>query len=302
MVLRRVILTGASGLLGRHMLALLARHEIQCVCLCRTQPNPLPQGCSWAPWELTAPVDANCLDALCPETDALIHLGALTSALDDATSLMQGNVAASKDLARWARERHIPLAYVSGAVVYADPGKRGITEDSPLLTAPGFGGLYGWSKLQGEQAVRSEVENGLSSLILRPSSLYGLKIANDKLVGRFLQRAMAGETIAVTSPTSDRVNFVHAADVAAAFLHGLLAQAWGVFNIGGTLATIQELAQACIAVSGKGRLQVQDTDMEPGKTRFDLNCAAAEAAFGYRPSISLAKGLTLMSQNHYLPD
>ena len=74
MVLRRVALTGASGMLGRYVLAALASRQISAVAVSRSRPKVLEPNAKWQAWDLTHARTEDELDGMFPGVDALLHV------------------------------------------------------------------------------------------------------------------------------------------------------------------------------------------------------------------------------------
>jgi UDP-glucose 4-epimerase len=200
-------------------------------------------------------------------------------------------------LGLWALRKNIPVVYLSGAVAYADPESHQIKENAPLGHQGGkLGGFYGVTKSLGEEVFSILAADGLKLCILRPSSIYGTGLPDDQMISIFLNRALKGEDIVIDAPPGSRVNLIHAADVATAMLTVLQRGVTGAFNIAApNTFTIVEIAQKALRVFGKKGISVRQKESSKSPfLRFDLNCAAAEDAFGFAPRISLEEGLRHM--------
>lgn len=172
-----------------------------------------------------------------------------------------------------------------------------IKETDPKKTSnKGLGGFYGFSKLLAEEVLEGMVNDGLKLSILRPSSIYGYGLPQGKMITDFLTKASRGETIEVNPPVGDKVDLIHALDVAEAILKTLSREAWGVFNIASeSPQTILEIAKACVRVVGNGGIKIPETKIDQdGKVRFGLNCEAARMAFNFSPRLDLIQGLKKM--------
>lgn len=203
------------------------------------------------------------------------------------------NVRGTLCLVRWAQARKLPVVHLSGAIVYAEAeGPRALTEDAATTARPS-GGFYGLSKVLAEQIVSNAAGEGLRVAILRPSSIYGTGLAPDKMISSFLTKASRGIAITLAPPVDDRINLIHAHDVAAAILAALAHEAWSTFNVGSpTSASLHDIAEACIEVVGRGRIDIAPGDAgRAAVNRFPLDCSAAEKAFGFASRISLLEGL-----------
>ena len=134
---------------------------------------------------------------------------------------------------------------------------------------------------------------GLRVCILRPSSVYGVGLARNKLVTKFLSLALQGSTIELVEPIDDEVDLLHAADLAEAALEALEHQAWGVYNVSSERPiTIQKIAEACVSVAGRGQIVVKPDPVGRRRvSRFLLNSEKARRGFQFSPKYSLEAGL-----------
>jgi nucleoside-diphosphate-sugar epimerase len=284
-------------MLGRHVIAAFRRIGQGVVATSRTRPADLPEGVVWRPWDLTVAAGPGQLDALFGDVGAVVHAGAAVPGggvpLTD-QAIMQANVVATHAIGRWAQERGIPMLLVSGAIVYG-PGGRGVAETTPR-GAVIEGGTYGLSKALADMAIDVLRGQGLRATILRATSIWGNGLHHGKMIPSLLDRAGRGEVIRLKQPVADAVNLVHAADVAAAIVAALRHGAAGVFNVPGPrLYSIEEIARACVRVCGQGSVEIEPTAEECQPTlRFDVDGAAAAAAFGYSPHVELEQGLAAM--------
>ena len=301
MVLRRVLLTGASGMVGRHILAELVRRNIAVVASSRTPPAGLPEKSTYARWDLAEWWDPARFTAEFGSVDAIIHAGArvpLPSEQVPTCVSFDSNVRACLALGSWATANGIPLLFISGSTVYKDAFKIGIKETDELSPL-GFGGFYGFTKLLGEQSLLHLTGHGLTCSILRASSIYGAGLDAKKVPSAFLATAARGEAIELTPSVDDRVDLIHAADVARAAVDALEQEAWGIFNIAnGHPASMLEIAETCVEVVGRGSVRLLDGDgTRKPRTRFALDCAAAQSRFGFVPRVSLKDGLACLYQS-----
>jgi UDP-glucose 4-epimerase len=238
------------------------------------------------------------LDSLFPDVDAVIHAGAIVpgNSYDmEAGQMFDVNVRATLELGRWALGRNLPFLFVSSSSIYADPDRSGIVETDPT-TPHGLGGFYGLTKLLAEQILSHLSEEGLRICTFRPSSLYGAGLPSGKTVTKYIATAEAGETIEIRPPVEDRVDMIHASDVAEAALRALECGACGTYNIASEKpASFREIAEACVQVVGRGSVRVVPGPAEPKpRVRFGLDCGKAREAFGFVPKVDLAAGLESM--------
>ena len=75
MVLKRVALTGASGMVGRHTIANLSDRLIDIVATSRSAPPFIPKGLIWREWDLREWKSPDELNDIFGPVDAILHVG-----------------------------------------------------------------------------------------------------------------------------------------------------------------------------------------------------------------------------------
>lgn len=294
MVLNRVLVTGASGMVGRQVTARFAAAGIACVATSRQRPAALPDSAKWVGFDLAERPGADTLDALFGAVDAIVHCGAFVPRAGlaaDHRTMIDVNVGACHSFGEWALERDAAVVYVSGAAVYADPAADPMTETA-RTGYNAAAGLYGATKLMGEMVFADLIPAGLRAAVLRPPSIYGPGLAPGKMIRNFLETAAGGGTIALSPPTEERIGLVYAGDVARAALLVLEKKAWDTFNIPGGAPTVRDIAEASVRAAGRGGVRLPDGaggTAAPG--RFAADGTRAETQLGYKPGFSLDDGL-----------
>ena len=287
-----IALTGSSGMTGIHMKALLELNKVKIIEVDRNM------------WDLATWKTHDEIDAVFPHAEAIFHFGAFVprasaNNIDANNTVIRDvfdiNVRSCVAIAEWALHKNVPVVYLYGATVYRDPHALNIVEEAEKTTNS-FGGWYGFSKYMAEQVFDHFVHRGLKVIILRPSSIYGVGMPNDRLVARFIQMASEGQKITVTEPVTNSVNFIHASDISNAALQALNKESWGTFNIAANRnVSILEVASECVSQIGRGTVEIvkSTANLDPF-TRFDLNYDKAKRSFDYKPSIDIIDGITAM--------
>ena len=302
MVFSKVALTGASGMVGRHVISILKERNITCIGSSRTRVEGVIPYLVWKPWDLKDWKSPSEIDELFGDVNAILHVGAIVPKGSQATDdnlILDANVRSCLCIAKWALEKNIPVLFLSGSTVYVNQEHIGIKETDPVAVNNLVGGFYGFSKLLAEQIFQYFECHGLEICILRPSSIYGDGLASTKMITKFLAQAHRNEVIRLSPPITDRVDLVHASDVATAILDALENQARGVFNIAcGKQYTIEEIAKTCVQAVGRGSVEISEKgeDKKPS-TRFALNTEQAQKTFNYSPQFTLAAGIKKMWQD-----
>lgn len=158
-----ILVTGANGQLGTEIRNLAPGTEDRYIF---TDVTSLP-GVETIYLDITNP-DALELISSSERIDLIINCAAYTNvdkAEDDPAMATLLNSTAPGNLARVAARRDIPLIHISTDYVFQGNEPKPLKEDHPVHPT----GVYGATKLQGEQAV---LESGCKSLIIRTAWLY----------------------------------------------------------------------------------------------------------------------------------
>ncbi|MFD9738969.1 thioester reductase domain-containing protein [Umezawaea sp. NPDC059074] len=194
----RILLTGATGFLGGHLLLDLLRHsDAHVVCLVRaTDDTAAVQRLGDAlkgfdlPWsaeirrrttvlagDLRQPrlgLSAEVWTRLTLDLDSVVSVGAAVDFLRGYPSLRQSNVLGVLTLAELAMTgRSKPLHHVSSIAVFNEIGIASMGEDDPLANVTRLVAGYDKAKWAGEVLLRRARERGLTATVLRPGGIAG---------------------------------------------------------------------------------------------------------------------------------
>ncbi|MFJ2903744.1 thioester reductase domain-containing protein [Streptomyces sp. NPDC087212] len=195
---RRILLTGATGFLGAHLLFdLLRRSDAHVVCLVRAADQEAAERKLadaltgyLLPWsgelrrritvllgDIGKPhlgLDDAAWRALADDVDSVVSVGAAVDFLRGYASLRQTNVLGPLTLAELAATgAPKPLHQVSSTAVYNELGIAAMDEDSPLGRVDRMIGGYNQSKWAAEVALRRAREHGLRVTLFRPGGIAG---------------------------------------------------------------------------------------------------------------------------------
>lgn len=224
---KRVLVTGATGFLGRHLLPQLVACGANVTCLTRASSctDHLPKGVSIAQADLaTGEGVAQALNG----QDILIHMAALLFGLSW-QDYLRANTTAAQHLAAAimnirARRRAMPRVVLVSSLAASGPADCLPGRDDEAQGAPVS--AYGWSKYLVEQILGRAAGDKL--VVLRPPIIYGSGDKGLLPVFRGIQKGVAA------LPGWKRpfpVSAVHADDAAQAILLLCRKEAHGVYHV-----------------------------------------------------------------------
>jgi dTDP-4-dehydrorhamnose reductase len=226
-----ILVTGATGLLGRSLAAL------------STADRPVV-GLSHAELDIADP--ASVREALdCHRPAALVNAAAMTDVDGcerDPEAARRANVEGPRSLAAGCRAAGVRLAHVSTDFVF-DGTKR---EPYTIEDAPRPLSVYGGTKLEGEEAVRTVLDD---AIVARTSWVFGLGGKN--FASRLFDYAAASTTL--RGITDMRSIPTYAPDLAARLLEIVEMGRAGTYHVtgGGGDATWFDVARAALDLAGR---------------------------------------------------
>jgi len=293
-----VVLTGATGFVGRHLLRALldAGHRVRALA---RRPDELGEPTHAAltrtRWSVAEPGDV--VSAL-EGAEVLFHAAAFIPPDHDdpryAAECLRVNAEGTLALLEAAVSGGVRrVVHLSSGNVYF-PRRRRLREDAATYPSP-RAPYYLSSKLAGEiYADHFRRTRDLSVSILRVSSVYGPGMGSRGLIPAFASRLARGERIDVEDGGRHTVDPVHVDDVVRAAMLAAEAAADGIFNVGSAveidvLGVARVLLDLFGADASAMRLEpAGDADGPPGFPWLDVE--RARSLLGYRPR-SLREGL-----------
>jgi len=181
------------------------------------------------------------------------------------------------------------FVYISSSMVY---GNFSNYVDELAMCKPV--GSYGIMKYAGELLVRDYAKHGyFDHVTIRPSAVYGEHDVEDRVVSKFLTRALRGETLKING-ADEVLDFTHVDDVAqgivlAATLDKSNGRIYNITRSDDRQYTLKDAAELAIAIAGRGSLELADRDLSFPK-RGRLSIARAQEELGYNPQVSVEEG------------
>ncbi len=285
----KVVVTGGSGFIGRHVVArLLARgDEVRVVDLKPFGSNDVD--CVVGDLRDRSVVE----EAIAPGTDGVVHLAALTSVLQSVHNpdeVFRTNVVATEYLLERCREIGTGhFVFSSTNAVVGDVGARAIDETALLrpLTP------YGATKASAEMLFSAYAASyGLATVSLRFTNVYGAGMqVKDSVIARLMRAALHGGGIDVYGDGEQLRDYLYVTDAARALELGLGLDAAETLTIGaGESVSMNELHRLACEVTGVaiGKTHVEGKPGEMPAVVVDISHAAS---VGFVPQYSVRQGL-----------
>lgn len=180
--------------------------------------------------------------------------------------------------------------YISSSMVYGD-FKDDVKENYDCKPQ----GQYGILKYAGEWLVKDYTRRtNLSHTIIRPSAVYGPLDVEDRVISKFILRAMRGDTLRVNG-ADETLDFTFVDDAADGIVAAALSDNTDnkTYNITKSHShTLLDAAKLAVKVVGKGTIEVGDRDLD-FPSRGALNIDAARQDFGFDPKVDVEEGFQI---------
>jgi UDP-glucose 4-epimerase len=205
-----ILLTGATGFIGRRLLALLAADDEVVAVARRAPPEAIARGATWVLQDLATGLDPSGLPA---RVDTVVHLAQSDRYRDfpeGARDIAAVNVAAVVDLLDYARTtgaRRFVLCSTGGVYGF----RAGAAREGDSVAPDGY---YPASKYAAELLL-APYRALLETVVLRPFFVYGAG-QRGMLVGGLAERVLRAEQVTIAGDPGLRVNPIHVSDAARA--------------------------------------------------------------------------------------
>ena len=303
---RQVLVTGAGGFIGSHLVESLARGGAHVRAFVRYNSRGDSGLLSLAPRELHPNIeiiagdlrDLPALLAAAQGVDTIFHLGALIAipySYVHPVEVVQSNVLGTLNVMLAGRENGVRrIVHTSTSEVYGTALRVPIDESHPLQgQSP-----YSASKIGADKLVESfYCAFDLPAVTVRPFNTYGPRQSARAVIPTIITQALTQDVIRLGNLDARR-DFTYVADTVAGFLAA--AQTPGVegetFNLGvGSEIRIGDLAAEILSLLRvQKEIEVAPVRLRPGKSevqRLLSDNSRARDRLGWSPRVSLRQGL-----------
>lgn len=304
----RMLITGASGFIGRNLFEYFSKKEGLEVFGAHKSRPLLPQDHAYEADLTREDVARNLLTEVKPQI--LIHAAASTAGFREFKksegAFIHANVLMNMHLIALAAEYHVSrVVLLSCSLVY--PAVDSVVTEEDVASFPPAHPYSGGAKVKSvmEDFARhyTQVSNGQTIYtIVRHSNIYGPydkfhdggHLVSSKIAE--IAGAKDNGTIVVRGHGTERRDLLHVDDLVRFIDMALGRQQLGtdVWNVGyGVTFPVNEIVQKIVDVSGKRLMLTNDFTIQSAPTQPALNCQKAKNALGWTPNIKLDDGIRM---------
>ena len=286
--MKSVLVTGADGFLGHHILRDLTGHGFDVLPKRRTDGD-VTRSTTWDKF---------------PASDFLVHLAGLTfvpASWENPTDFVQSNSVSTSHALDFCRKNKTKMIFLS-TYLYSSKLSTPIKETDEIDPA----NPYALSKFLGEQLCSFYAKQfGVEVIILRPFNVFGSRQNSRFLIPSIISQATKSDEISVLDIRPAR-DYVFIEDLLDAVHKSITSDLrFGIINVGtGVASTVEQLIFSLADVIGR-ELTIKSSNQERfgeiNSTQADIS--QAKLLLGWQPKWSLSQGLREVwrdSQQHKL--
>ena len=271
---KKIIVTGASGFIGRHLIKLFAEYP---------RINAIPLSRKSIPGYLTVP---GYIDP--PDGEILIHLAEDNNAKSIGLMNRSYEKTVTDTINSFFNKKYEKIIYISSSMLYGDSSMNAHgTEDKIFLDT-----RYCELKYLAECCVL----NSSSGFVARLSNVYGKGMSKSNVISHILNQIQKGGDLEIQNDAHVR-DFINVRDV----VQGIFAIAISdstykptnkVYNIGtGVGTSIGELAKLMLEKSGQAERNIVSAGNNKIKSTIVLDYSKMFQDFRWKPQIPLVDGV-----------
>jgi UDP-glucose 4-epimerase len=305
----RVLVTGADGFIGSHLVQRLLAEGAKVRALCCYNSNgsrgwlddlDVDGGDDGLETVLGDVRDAGMMRSLMDGVDIVFHLAALIAipySYQAPASFVDTNVTGTLNVLEAVRQAGVRrMIHTSTSEVYGTPQQVPITESHPLCgQSP-----YAASKIAADQLCEAYARSfGTPVVILRPFNTYGPRQSARAVIPTILGQLLAGATEIHLGSLHPRRDFTYVTDTVDGFVRMALAdlEPGALIQLGtGRTVSIGELLALCMVIADADVLPVTDPQrVRPERSEVQIlqsDPSLARDLLGWRPRVRLQNGLS----------
>jgi len=265
----KVLVTGASGFIGSHLVELLLKKGKKVIALV---PYDIYNSTGWL-LNIKAKnnylkivhgdiCDTGLINKLCKEADSVIHLAALISipySYEAPASYVQTNIIGTLNILEACRKNNIKkLIHTSTSEVYGSAQYIPIDEDHPLVAQS----PYAATKIAADQLVLSYCKSfNLPAVIIRPFNTFGPRQSLRAVIPTIISQILNNKQKIKLGNLNSKRDFTHVHDTALGFYKALISKniLGEVINLGtGYSYSVKEIVQMIEKITNIKIVVIQD--------------------------------------------
>lgn len=283
----RVLITGAAGFLGRHVVRRLISDGMTVTAYDLVDAGTLEAR------SITGDLrDAEKLATAAIGHDVICHIGAIGDvylAAEQPGLAAEVNGTGSANVAAAAERAGARVVYASTWEVYGEPRYEPLDEDHPC--DPDH--PYNITKLTGERLLlAADRLRDVPVLALRIGTAYGTGLRPNSVFRIFIDKARRGDTITIQGDGKQGRQFTHASDIARAFSMACVSEVRGMAlnTVAPESTSIKELAELVVA---RYPTELTFGDPRPGDVpSAKVSAERIATVLGWTAEMEFSKGLS----------
>jgi nucleoside-diphosphate-sugar epimerase len=288
----RVLLTGANGFVGSHLMDRLRSRKADVRCFVHPATSTVEAAAEAESVEGDI-TDGEQVHAAMEDVSTVIHLagiatvGAAQSSPDDAFRV---NTLGTQNVLEAARRRGaIRVVVMSTAHVYGSAVRLPVNEDHPVAPAS----IYAATKLAADVMALAYARNfGVPVTVLRPFNIYGPRQSTAAVIPSIVAQAVSGQPVQVRD-LRPRRDFVYIHDVIEALLLAATTDAatgQAIVLASGVAVSVASIVRRVVTLAS-GRVAAAPEEPEPGSDCVFGDASRAKELLGWHPRVDLDAGL-----------
>jgi len=284
--MKNILVTGANGLLGRHIIKRLVHDDFKVFSLVRNEPESCVDGVDYIKVNLGGDWSCNLLPT---HIDSIIHLAQsdkFREFPEQALDVFQVNIASTAKLLDYAAKVKCKnFIYASSGGVYG-AGSSAFSENSPISPVGNLGYYLG-SKLCSEILVQSYTEI-MNVTALRFFFMYGPGQKRSMLIPRLVDNIKNAQPISLQGEQGISINPIHVNDAVNALMNTFTLKQSSIINIGGPqVLSLRQIGD----IIGEKLGKEPQYDKVSGKPNDLIGDVSLMKELLYKPEIMLANGI-----------